>query len=164
MKYSIEGSTLTDIANAIREQYGEDSAIAVSDMAEAILGIEGSGSEDSSLPFDYEAVEKVLTINSDAILIENPRGVTPKGAILVCPSLLESSATYSVALAIMASSNSAVVQASILTKNSPGVFYSSQYQDGSQLTQARAYFTNHTSYNPNVKFRQGHKYYCIFLY
>ena len=43
MKYSIDSSTLIGIADAIRTQYGEDTPIAASDMAEAILGIEGGG-------------------------------------------------------------------------------------------------------------------------
>lgn len=45
-KYVIDSSTLTDIADAIRTQYGENTRIAVSDMAEAILGIEGGGGGD----------------------------------------------------------------------------------------------------------------------
>lgn len=45
-KYIIDSSTLTDIADAIRTQYGENTRIAVSDMAEAILGIEGGGGGD----------------------------------------------------------------------------------------------------------------------
>lgn len=43
-KYTIEGQTLTDIADAIREQTGDENPIAVSDFASSIASISGGGS------------------------------------------------------------------------------------------------------------------------
>ena len=43
MKYSIDGSTLTDIADAIREKTGDTAALTAAAMAEAIAGISGGG-------------------------------------------------------------------------------------------------------------------------
>lgn len=43
MKYSIEGQTLTDIADAIREKTGDTAALTAAAMAEAIAGISGGG-------------------------------------------------------------------------------------------------------------------------
>lgn len=54
MKYIIEGTTLEEIAEAIREKTGESDAIAVPDMAEKIGGIEaGSGGGDGDWDDGY---------------------------------------------------------------------------------------------------------------
>lgn len=42
-KYSIEGSTLTDIADAIRSKTGDTAALTAAAMAEAIASISGGG-------------------------------------------------------------------------------------------------------------------------
>lgn len=70
-KYTIEGSTLTGIADAIRTQYGEDTPIAVSDMAEAILGIEGGG---GGLPEGWESGEIELLSDTNVLTIEHDAG------------------------------------------------------------------------------------------
>lgn len=88
-KYSIDSSTLTDIADAIRTQYGEDTPIAVTDMAEAILGIEGGGGGDE-FPYLFDCGEfslsssKTVMVSStsggqthDAYIIEHNLGKTP---------------------------------------------------------------------------------------
>lgn len=69
-KYSIDSSTLTDIANAIRTQYGEDSPIAVTDMAEAILGIEGGGGGNEVIEVDLLAEATRVVLATDTPLSE----------------------------------------------------------------------------------------------
>lgn len=91
MKYSIEGSTLTDIANAIREQYGEDSAIAVSDMAEAILGI--SGDSESGIILPERILSGTFQISSDSINITIPHNANSPKLVLFMADEAGSSAT-----------------------------------------------------------------------
>lgn len=83
-KYSIDGSTLTGIANAIREQYGEDTPIAVSDMEEAIREIEGGGGGES-VPFDvtFGDITPTSTINmANGLTIDHQLGYVPNMFLL----------------------------------------------------------------------------------
>lgn len=66
MKWVIDSDTLTDIADAIREQLGESDDIAVTDLADKILEIEG-GTTPSEMVFDY--VEVVAKFNDDSGLL-----------------------------------------------------------------------------------------------
>lgn len=74
-KYSIDSSTLTDIADAIRTQYGEASPIAVTDMAEAILGIEGGGGEANNIDMGDITFTAAST---DEVVIEHSLGEIPQ--------------------------------------------------------------------------------------
>ena len=60
-KYSIEGQTLTDIADAIRSKTGDTAALTAAAMAEAIAGISGGGGGDG---LEYEAGEWTPTTDS----------------------------------------------------------------------------------------------------
>lgn len=74
-KYTIEESTLTSIADAIRTQYDDDSPINPLDMAEAILGIESGGSG-GELPFGISYT--TLSTTGSSLTFEHDLGEQPK--------------------------------------------------------------------------------------
>ena len=61
-EYLIQGSTLTDIADAIREKTGDTELMTPAEMVEAIEGITGGG---KTLLADYTASENVSAIQID---------------------------------------------------------------------------------------------------
>lgn len=68
-KYTIDSSTLTDIADAIRGQYGETDKIAVTDFAEAIANIEGGGGSNGLFYQEFQHVGSAINLNGEALLI-----------------------------------------------------------------------------------------------
>ena len=78
MKYTIDGSTLTGIADAIRTQYGEDTPIAVSDMAEAILGISGGGGGEGQ----FNVATTMLMAEGNTLTFEHDLGTVPRFFII----------------------------------------------------------------------------------
>lgn len=90
-KYSIDSSTLTDIADAIRGKYGETDKIAVTDFAEAILGISGGGdlvAETGDFTFSENLQDEVYVEHSlekvpqyIIVWIEEKVQTTPNGAL-----------------------------------------------------------------------------------
>lgn len=72
-KYTIEDTTLTSIADAIRTQYDDDSPINPLDMAEAILGIEGGGGGDIPFGISYTT----LASESQTLTFEHDLGRVP---------------------------------------------------------------------------------------
>lgn len=161
-KYSIDGSTLTDIADAIRTQYGEDNPIAVSDMAEAILGISGEGG--GGLPDNIELVEFVPTSNSDYYEIENPREGAPRGVFCVSLDVIIARPIWTIFVVARfnvgtgASGWDAVVTSSNTTLNSyNGADVASIGDDVITLKKR-------PQYQENAKYRTGYKYLCFIFY
>jgi len=75
-RVTIDDGILTDVADAIRTQYQDDSPISPLDFAEAILGIEGGGGGGMPQGFEYGEVELMDDI-TDAITIEHNCGQIP---------------------------------------------------------------------------------------
>lgn len=91
MFYKIEDITLIGIANAIREQYGEDSPIATTDMEEAILGI--SGDSESGIILPERIISGTFQISSDSINITIPHNANSPKLVLFMADEAGSSAT-----------------------------------------------------------------------
>lgn len=83
-KYTIDSSTLTDIADAIRTQYDDDSPINPLDMAEAILGIEGGGGGEYSVYIE-EGTAELISDNRN-LVVNHSLPIKPILAYVTKPS------------------------------------------------------------------------------
>lgn len=73
-KYTIEGQTLTDIADAIRGQTGDENPIAVSDYAAQIASIQGGGSHVELTQAEYDALTEEEKNNGSVYFITDTNG------------------------------------------------------------------------------------------
>lgn len=71
-RVSIDDGILTDVANAIREQYGEDERINPLDFAELISAIEGGGGESQ-----FNITATTLATESQTLTFEHDLGRKP---------------------------------------------------------------------------------------
>lgn len=169
MFYKIEDATLIGIANAIREQYGEDSPIATTDMEEAIRGIEGSGgggSGESILPFEYEMFDVVIPADADYLFVPNPRSEAPIFGLIFSYDLISNRQKNSMICAMMSgavggSTNKS--QVSIYSGSNISTT-SNQYGDGMLIDATGIKFTKRSQYQEQIKYKGGYTYTCLLLY
>lgn len=86
-KYSIEGSTLTGIADAIRSKTGSSGIVKVEDMAVLIAAIETGGGSTDAMKSSTGTITIASNVLATSKNIEHGLGVTPKlCGIYLCDS------------------------------------------------------------------------------
>lgn len=135
-RVTIDDGILTDIADAIRTQYQDDSPISPLDFADAILEIDGGGGE--TLPFNMSSGEiELMSDEVDALTIEHNYGAIPNIILLWCDGFSDRTAEdtkgikpfTSVACMSVQKSDGTIFQTTVKTwvSNNQGVIFNTNY-------------------------------------